>query len=128
MAATRSSLKSKSFVYDFAVDGGAISSIPMGIFFSTGVALIGICYNQITAFVGGAGATFAVGTLSGTASLTRSGVPEVAAGWTGTGSTMVIMGTAFTFTLLNEEVLFTIAVNTLTAGRMIQTIYYQEYY
>lgn len=127
MAKFTSSFKNKSFVYDFAVDGGLVSSIPMGISFPTGAALVGITFNQLTAFVGGAGATFEVGTASGTASLTPAGIPVVAAAWIGTGSTQVIMGTAFTFTLLNEEVLFTIGVNPLTAGRMIQTIYYQEY-
>lgn len=120
-----SSFKNKSFVYDFAVDGGAIGSIPMGVIIAAGSLLVPqMCSIYVqTTFTSGAGATYEIGILGSTQFYT---LPIVAAALPPAPAQTAIPNALFAITT-NLEVLFTIAVNPITAGKATFVFYYQEF-
>lgn len=120
MANFNGSLKSYNILYDFDIDGGAIGSIPMGLFIPKNVLILNSAFQCITSFSGGAGATFSVGILNDlTAFLGLSSGVVTAAGNTGNGIYTVRPEIVMTE---STEVLFTIGTNIITAGSMILTM------
>lgn len=145
MSKLKSSFKWQSFRYDFAVDGGAVSSIPMGIFMPVNCQLLGIALFQVTVPTSGGGgnATIDIGLLGGT---TVEIIDNATSGATGNfqdydpatwGFGITLPGQALpgiiptTTTLVKEttarQVIVSIGTDPLTAGAFTATIYYNEF-
>lgn len=119
------SFKNKSFIYDFAVNGGAIGSIATGIFLPPGALFLPLLFmiDVLTTFTFGAGATYEIGYLGNTT-------------YYGPATTLVSLpaapgasGPPFSMNYVvatKDEILFTIATNPITSGKGIFIVYYQE--
>ncbi len=126
MAKIVSSPKTVSFVYDFATDGGAISTIGMGVFLPIN-AVVWFGYAKvITTLVSGGSATIAVGWTGSTGSLITA---TAVATWVST--TPIIPGVDLPGTPVlataQRELAVTIATATIiTAGKFVYVAYYTE--
>jgi len=124
MAKAISSLKSVSFVYDFAVDGGAQTTIPMGVFIPiNSVVWLGFA-NSLTTVVG-VNATIAVGWTGSTGALmTATAITSFAANAIVPG---VDLPGAPVKATAGRELAVTIATADITAGKFLYVCYYAEF-
>jgi len=122
MALKIGSLRCQSFTYDFTLDGGAISSIPMGIFIPAG-AVITNCFIQGIVTGAGVGATYSIGIIGNTALITSLQVMTIIA-----AGAVVTTGFAPVLMPASASIIqFTIAANPFTAGKCNVMLYYTEY-
>lgn len=138
---TRSSLKHKTFTYDFAVSGGGIGIINTGVFLPQSFMPLSISINLIIDPASGFAATLDIGTTGVATSI----VDNAAQGVTGTfldytsgawgfGYTAVDTIPLFTFPTgrqqgvpgLGGEIILTIGAFVLTAGKFVGTVHYLE--
>ncbi len=71
MTKVKSALKTISFIYDFAVDGGATGSIPMGVYLPSNAMVLGTFIQSITDITSAGAAIVDVGTLAGSTILSN---------------------------------------------------------
>lgn len=123
MAAEHSALKSKTFVYSFTADGGAISTIPMGVFIPDNAIVVMGVAKVVTALVG-ATATIAVGWTGATGALIAA---LAVASW-GAGEVIegVDLSVAMVEATAERQLAVTIATAALTAGLFTYTCIYIE--
>lgn len=118
------SVKQLHFVYDFAVDGGAISAINMGVFLPAG-AVVQFGVAQVVTALVGATATISVGW---TGSLTALTAAVAVASWS---DNAVIEGVDLIVAMVKvtavTELVIDIATAALTAGKFYYTCQYIEY-
>ena len=118
-----SSYKNKSFIYDFAVDGGVIGSFGTKMFIPPAAAIIASNVNVLTTITdGGGGASLNLGWIALATALN----PFIGIGLLPQGPGMIYTpGGAQP--VQGQEILFSIANAPLTGGSFIFTFYYQEY-
>lgn len=142
MAKIKSALKCQSFKYDFAVDGGAQSTIGMGIFLPE-CQLVGCTLLMLSDLAGGAGATLDIGTLGATASIISNTTLGAAHDYTDYQIAFLgfryvngaLNGTVSSFIGNNfpilstpaDEVAVTISNANITGGAFICTVFYIEF-
>lgn len=135
MAKTKSSLKSIAFVYDFAVDGGATSTIGMGAFLPANSLIWDLKIAPITAVTSGAGlATLEIGTINTTVNSimvqvvapTFLGLVAVGANGILTLGNASALKNARMMVIAPDQISITIGVEAFTAGKFIANIMYQE--
>lgn len=124
MTLITSSLKSKTFVYDFATDGGAQGSINMGLFIpARSVIWFGFA-NVITALTSGGMATIAVGFSGSTGALITA---TAVASWS---LDAILPGVDLPATPLKltaiQQLQVTIATADLLTGKFEYTVVYNE--
>lgn len=121
MQKIKTSFKSQSFRYNFAVDGGAISSIVTPVVIPAGALMLSMfpSLQIITPLAGGAGALFAIET-----PVEVYYDPQLLATY---NSGFATTNAAFINPTLGGTVQMTISVNTITAGEFIMTLSYWEY-
>lgn len=122
--ATGVSTKTISFVYDFTVNTGAISTIQMGVWIPAGsVVQFGVA-QVVTALVG-ATATIAIGWTGNTGALVAA---TAVASWS---DDAVLEGVDLIVAMVKvtaiQQLAVTIATAELTAGRFFYTCQYIEY-
>ena len=117
--------KNLSFVYDFAVDGGAVSTIGMGVFLPAGAVVMLGTAQVVTGLTSGGAATIAVGWTGSTGAVIAA---LAVASWS---DDAVIEGVDLTVAMVKvtaiQQLAVTIATATLTAGRFFYTCDYIEY-
>lgn len=119
-----SSLKTASFVFDFAVDGGAVSTIQMGAFLPVNAVVIFGVANVITALTSGGSATIAVGWTTSTAALI--GATAVASWGAGAILPGVDLPGAPVLATSARQLAVTIAAAALLTGKFQYTCLYIE--
>jgi len=115
-------------LYDFAVDGGAVSTITLrGDRIPAGAAIVDALLNVDTALTGG--------TVTDTLALGSEGAADIAAAsarnaapWSAAGAKRVTLtgGTAPVKTTVIRALTFTIAATVLTAGKFTLIVWYVE--
>jgi len=134
MAAIRSSFKSKSFVYDFAVDTGAIAALPMGVFLPAGAQIYDFLVLPITPLASGGAATVDVGVVGRPIAI----ISNVGAGFSGTYADYnspvafinlpkIVLVEQSTPLAISLEIIVSIGGFVLTAGKFNCTVFYIEY-
>ena len=121
MAAVKGGMfyKQLNFIYSFANDGGAVSTIGMGVFLPAGaIVQLGVA-NVFTALTSGGAATIAVGWTGDTGALIAA---TAVASWS---DNAVIEGVDLTVAMVKvtavQELAVTIATAALTAGEFYYT-------
>ena len=124
MARALSTTKQVSFLYDFAVDGGLVSTIQMGVFIPNNAIIYYGVAKVTTALTSGGAATIAVGYTGGTGDLIAA---LAVASWS---ADAVIEGVdlpgASVEATANRQLAVTIATAALTAGVFVYTVLYIE--
>lgn len=131
MAKITSSFKSQSFLYDFTVDGGAISTIGMGIFIPSGALIQTFGVKNFTPITSGGAGVIDVGVVGfPIAVINNAGLPN------GDFRDYNVPERFLQNIICNQnnvqipaalEVIVTISAFALTAGAFICTINYIEY-
>jgi len=121
MARSFASIKSSTFIYDFAVDGGAISAINMGTFIPQDAQLMQFGVEVITPLVAGIGATMAFGLVG------RANAFKTATVYTVINSGLFgACNEAITKLASGLQTMVTIAANTISAGKIKCTVTFIE--
>ena len=129
------SMKTQAGLYDFAADttGGVPGTINLGVHLPIFAQITGFWVTELTNVTGGAGATISFGTITTDLAIPVSTVnnlmtAQVIANFTAQPLTGVDLN-ATPLRLLNTvDVTMSIAVNTLTAGKLLFMIQYNEFY
>lgn len=149
MAKLNSSFKWQTFTYDFAVDGGAISTIPMGIFISAKTVLCACNLCILISLASGGAAVVDIGLINGSGTEiinnaygqigtyvdyndATKGLGTVLSKLAGfVGSFIMCTGDPATGNPIEiitpGEIGITISAFALTAGNFIATLFYMEY-
>jgi len=126
MARINATRKHATFAYDFAVDGGAESTIGMGVIIPANSVITYGFAKVVTQLTSGGSATIAVGWTGGTGVLLAA---TAVASWTaGTILEGVDLIVAMLEATADRELAVTIVTAALTAGRFVGYCEYVEFY
>lgn len=127
MSKINATFKSLSFLYDFAVDGGAVGAIGLGIFLPVGYIPISMTIVPVTNFTSGGLAVISLGTVGNpTLAFSADAYTAVNIG-TYTLLTSIVPVPAMSINNPSEEMILTIGVAALTGGALKGTIFFMEY-
>lgn len=119
------SRKQLNFIYNFAVDGGVVSTIGMGVFLPAGAVVHWGVAQVVTALTSGGAATIAVGWTGDTGALLAA---TAVASWS---DNAVLEGVDLIVAMVKvtaiQQLAVTIATADLTAGLFYYTCEYTEY-
>jgi hypothetical protein len=126
MAAVVTSRKSVSFLYDFAVNGGAVGSINMGVFIPANAVIYGGYILCQTALTSGGSATISVG-YSSAATILASNIAYTTFNSGGVVSIGVDLSANPKFLDTARQLTITIGTAALTAGSLTYFCEYTEW-